>query len=313
MSLLPDACDLIQRLSPPDAGKIRAAIDQLEGADLKTATIEEMLTVIREVSAGFVMVIPEFLPSIPIFRAQIGERPSNIRRMLYPPADLTPLGRANVPGKPVLYCATTRNAAVIEVAPEVGERVTLAAWTTTRMIRLTHVGYHPESFSSLKSERPVAGWAGAAAQHADDEGSQLLARFMSGVFTQRVAEGEEAIYKLSNAIAQFLCAHETLDGLIYPTVRMSANADCIALRTETADAALKFERTEHVRIDSRTATGYEVSRLDTASALLSDGDIQWRGGVEKWTIPVGGGLEFRTDVFGRTAWDQGGNIVEPDK
>ena len=115
-----------------------------------------------------------------------------------------------------------------------------------------------------------------------DEMNRLISDFLAEVFTRRVPKGSEEMYKLSIAIADYLFKDDTLDGLLYPTVEMRANADNIALKTGYADKNLRFLKVEFARINAVHEFSYDITVLDFATVLAPDGKLVWNAPFGYW-------------------------------
>src|SRR4051794_39561752 len=119
---------ILPTLSPQSVATGIAAVESL---DLATTTIDEIFDVLTPEFIGYQAIAPRIEPGLKLLRARVCPKPSNIRDLLYPPPERTPLGRANREGQPLLYCCTSKEAAFFEVRPKVGQHVVLGRWVTT--------------------------------------------------------------------------------------------------------------------------------------------------------------------------------------
>ena len=296
-----------------DIRAARDAIAAIGALDLTTATIEQVKELLGPVLIGHVVKAPRFVPGLRLFRIRCCERPINIRGLLYPPAANTPLGRANRPGGPVLYCSTAREPPFYEAQPTAGTTVTMARWVTTAPLLANHVGYTASALRKMGSGRTVAGWGDRPVEVPGGEVGQEVAEYLASEFTRRLRRGEHHFYKVTAAVAEALFADDLLDGLLYPAVAMLGKADNFALKTQFADRHLRFLKAEIIRVDAVREFAFDVKVLDTATELAENGDIRWKGRLDRWVLSKQGDmLTFTAENGEWVARDQQGNIVLPE-
>jgi hypothetical protein len=289
------------------------AIALIKALDLRITEIEEIKELLTPVFRGYVVEAPRFEPGIDLFRLQICDRPNNISRMLYPPPAITGIGRANRPGEPVLYCSTARQAPFFESKPTEGQTVVIVHWATTAPLQVNHVGYCSNAFNTLGSNRSNAGWGPRPAAVPGSEANHIISEFLANTFTKIVPNGSEHDYKLSVAIAEKMFADDFFNGLLYPAIAMKANADNFAIKPRFANSQLRFIKAEFARIDAVRDFSYDITVLDTATELSSDGSIQWKGRLDQWVMRnPGEQLTFTAEDGVWVARDGSGNIVEPE-
>jgi RES domain len=286
-----------------------AAMKTIRTLDLQRVTIDEILALLTPIFRGYAVQAPHFEPGITLFRLRICDKPTHIDALLYPPPHLTPLGRVNREGNPVMYCCTSREAPFFESHPTQGQTVAIARWITTAPLFVNHVGYAARTFNSLSSSRQQAGWGPQPASHLNEAVSEFLAE----IFTRIVQDGSEYEYKLSVAIADKLFADEQFDGLLYPTIAMRANASNFALKLRYANMHLQFQRTEYARIEHVRDFAFDITWLDTATDLQADGKICWKGRLDQWVIKEPyGQLNFMAEKGEWVARDKFGQLVQPE-
>jgi hypothetical protein len=178
---------------------------------------------------------------------------------------------------------------------------------------VNQVGYTRRAFEALSSNRLQAGWGQEPAEILTGDGNEEIAEFLAEIFTQPVAQSDEHLYKLTVAVAEKLFAADLLDGLLYPTVAMRANADNFALKPRYADNHLRFLKAEFARIDGVRDFAYDITALDTATTLDDDGTIRWKGRLDIWVLRnQGDQLTFQVENGEWVARDPDGNIVKPE-
>jgi hypothetical protein len=217
---------------------------------------------------------PRFNPGLYLYSGRLAGKPVSISEISYPSAHLASLGLANRSGEPILYCCTAREAVFFELQPKVGDTVALVHWVTTAPLMVNHVGYTRQVFDALGSARRIASWGPEPPAANGDE--QEIMDFLADVFTRIVPPGEEQLYnKLTVAVAEKLFDGDPFDGLLYPSVKMYANADNIALKPRFADEHLRFLKAELVRIEAVREFAYNIQVLDTAPEIAPNGTIEW--------------------------------------
>ena len=295
---------------------VRAAIGAIRGLDLRGSSIEEISELLTPMFRGYKAIAPKFQPGLRLFRTRICDKPLHISELSYPPAPLTPLGRVNRPGSPILYCCTSRSAPFFESRPEIGQTVAIVWWITTAPLHVNHVGYTASVFQTLGSNREQAGWGPEPARVPGEDINVQVAEFLAETFTRAVPKGSEYLYKLSVAIAEKLFLDDMFDGLLYPTVQMRANADNFALKPRYADSHLQFLKAEFARINGIDAVReftFGIDVLDTATELTPEGTIVWKGHGDQWTLQSQGEeLYLKVEDGGWVARDSTGRLVDPD-
>jgi len=282
---------------------------EIRALDLKHTSTEHLLELLAPIFRGYAVEAPRFDPGITLFRSRVCGKPANIKDLWAPPPHVTPLGRVNRAGSPVLYCCTSREVPFFESQPREGETVAIACWITTAPLQVNHVGYSEAAFKTLSSVRQQAGWAPRPANHLNE----AVSNFLAEIFTRIVPVGSEYEYKLSVAAAEKLFADDIFDGLLYPTVAMRANADNFALKLRYANDNLRFQKAEYARIERVRDFAYDITWLDTATELEEDGAIRWKGRLDQWVIrePYGQ-LTFTAQNGEWIARNRDGEIVQSE-
>jgi hypothetical protein len=121
-----------------------------------------------------------------------------------------------------------------------------------------------------------------------DESREIKEAF-STYFMRKVTSDESFRYKLTVAIGEMhlgsIVTHNTqFAGILYPSVRMWANGDNIALLPWFVDKHLAFRKAVHVRIKGRTETSIDIDYLDAAHEFDDAGKLNWLGRIQAWTL-----------------------------
>lgn len=250
-------------------------IAKIQELDLNFTSADEIKELVNTILQGYVTNAHRFQTGIKLYSGRIDIKPINFSEISCPPANLAPLGLANLAGQPILYCCTARDAVFFELQPIVGDTIVVTHWITTAPLLVNHVGYTRRVFDTLESKRQVAGW-GTEPPLPAKAGLEEITNFLADVFTKAVPPDEEPLYhKLTAAVADNLFAGEPFDGLLYPSLKMRANADCFALKPSFANRHLCFQKAEFIRITAIREFGYDFKVLDTAPEVASSGTIEW--------------------------------------
>jgi hypothetical protein len=268
----------------------------------------------------------------PSFNKKLGIRQ---RDLIYPPPQVAKIGRVNREGQPVFYCSMSKEPAFFELPGlQPGDEVILSFWQTTERMFLNNIGYTQYEFEKLGAKRKMPWWSEATGNHSNIEFSMAvpidirdalsngensqLRRTLSEYFMHPVNPDETHHYKLTTAIAELhllnmLGSAYQFSGLLYPSVRMWANGDNIALLPWYVDKHLKFRQAMHIRIDNREDTRISITSIDCAREFSSSGELAWLGRPASWTVQPGTHVRVElaagNDNYGDYAFDKDGNPV----
>ena len=281
--------------------------------DLDTISVDEIKQRLEPLIKGMAVEVPIFDPGTFLYRARKlsnefrktdGVRLSDLT---YPPAHLARLGRSNREGQPVFYASTGKEPIFFELAElATGDELLLSFWQTTEPMMLNNVGYTQYVFEKLGARRPCPRWTATRtdiqatveipesipseiisliAEHKNEKSHLALSEY----FTRVVEQNSLGYYKLTTAIAELHLGtvqnHELqFAGLLYPSVRMWANGDNVALLPSFADKHVAFRKVVHIRIDSRTASSFNITSLDSAREVDESGALRWLGRLPNWTV-----------------------------
>jgi len=154
---------------------------------------------------------------------------TDISQLLAPPAHLCNFGRCNVPGKRVLYCATTPALAYWETKPRNGDVITLSYFE-----RKPSAHINCAVISAEKTANP-------SINHALQEVYYLLEEFFVDAFSLEVDRTRPRDYVFSALLSsEFLFypvpSDKNIEAIIYPSVQKKKFGDNFAIR---ADLILK--------------------------------------------------------------------------
>jgi hypothetical protein len=282
-------------------------------ADLERLKIDEIKDRLAPLIKGMRVASPIFSPGVFLYRARKISSTFNkitgikYSDLIYPPKRETRLGRLNRDGDPVFYCSLHKPSIFFEL-PELsnGNEIILTFWKTTDQMIVNNIGYTQQVFERLGAKRPIPQWFTAAHDSASgtvvlpsispgeiaavlpqDENGELR-RIFSECFMCSVGDMESHKYKLTTALGELhlgtLNEVDRFAGVLYPSVRMWANGDNLALLPWFVDRHLQFRKALHIRIDRRNESEFSFSYLDAASEFDENGNLRWLGTVPSWTL-----------------------------
>jgi hypothetical protein len=242
----------------------------------------------------------------PDFTKQAGIRRSGL---IYPPKHLVKLGRLNRSEQPVFYCSILKESVLFEVQGlQAGDEIILTFWKTTERMVVNNIGYTEYVFQQLSAKRALPQWnllfpprrdraVVAQPRVPDDVVATVLSKdksrevyeAFSRYFMSAVGPLETDKYKMTAAIGELhlgeiLNEKTRFAGVLYPSARMWANGDNLALLPWYVDTCLEFRKAVHIRIDGRTDATFSITCLDTAKELDSDGKLVWLGRLPQWVL-----------------------------
>jgi hypothetical protein len=295
----------------------QAILDDIE-ANLFDLDIDEIKRRLEPLMIGYAIESPILDSGTFLYRAR--KCGPNFRKgggitrkdLIYPPNDQTRLGRLNRPGQPIFYSSAHKESVFFEL-PDLkpGDELILTFWKTSEPMFVNNIGYTDQVFSQLGAKRPVPTWRREPALPTADGGTQTvellgippkiredilssdncraIKEAFSSYFMRKVSEDETYLYKLTVALGELhlgtIVTHDTqFAGVLYPSTRMWANGDNLALLPWFVDAHLEFRKAVHVRIKSKTETTFDIDYLDAAHEFEPSGKLNWLGRIRKWTL-----------------------------
>jgi hypothetical protein len=237
---------------------------------LRELQIDEIYATINSLLIGSVISAPILPSGTVLFRGRLFTNTFNktreiiVRDLSYPPTSRTKLGRANRQNQPFFYCSSSQEIIYYEIPGLVtGDELVLSYWPITDPILVCNIGYTQFVFDRLGAKRPLPVWTGdskrrtleipdeqsvrqAEAHFLPHDENGRLQEALGNAFMSDVGENEKYKYKLTVAISEAYLLKEIENqsqqfcGVLYPTVRMAANGDNLALKPECVDAHLEF-------------------------------------------------------------------------
>lgn len=255
-----------------------SALNTLAVSDLSAHSADDLVSQIGPLTKGIQLTVPRFAPGVMLFRGRLGRVCGCVGDLSYPPASIVGLGRANRERSPVFYATTFRTVVFFEVPNQAGDHILVSRWRTVDHLLVNHLGYTTTVFDELRSRRTQPSWNGEKDPLQGHNPSRKALEMLGKLF----ASTDPNLYKLTAALAEFFM-RPPLNGLIYPTIAMSANADNFALKPEWVDTGLEFIGVEVVRVDNVRGMERDVTVVDYATAR-SDGTLDWKGRGPNWQL-----------------------------
>ena len=197
---------------------------------------------------------------------------THVNELKYPPKEITPKGRLNREGSPILYAAFSPAAALVEVSAKVGQIVAIAV--------IEELPGHADRVQFFPVGIPPSGLYATPTR---DKNEELVHSYLNNEITKRVDKGSEHLYNSTIAIADdflgrpVLRPREGIDlasGLIYPSVQAGCPSDensyNVAMRPEVFDAHYHIVEVQAYHCLSLN----EIHPINRAT-VNPDGSLQW--------------------------------------
>jgi hypothetical protein len=288
-------------------------------AGLDTLEIDEIKKLLEPSLVGYQIKSPIFDPGAflyrgrritPTFNKQIGIARKDL---IYPPANVAPAGRLNRVGQSIFYASMHKQSVFFEL-PDLkdGDEIIVSFWKTTERMVVNNIGYTEFAFSQLGAKRTVPTWdspslstdtmvslPSASQQQVESllkqDTNAATKEAFGKYFMRQISMEESRLYKLTTAIGEMhlgnIQGHNDLQqfaGILYPSVRMWANGDNVALLPWFVDHHLEFRKAVHVRIKSHRGTNIDIDYLDAAHEFSDNGKLNWLGRIQNWTLNKSG-------------------------
>lgn len=228
----------------------------------------------------------------PLYRAvRWPQKPTKVNQLGCPPQELVDLGRANAAGSPVFYASAGCHSTIMELAPNLNDRLAISKWRTKSNLTLICAGYTAGAFKGGDGFNRIESLPWVKQRAADPQskkpGNQLIHEFISHEFTKKVQRSETWNYKISAAFSQLLLNARSFGvdgaptiesvGIAYPSSPNEGNADNVALKGEIAAEYLELVHVQYIEISQKSdGPQYSMIGLDFADSLSADGTIEWQ-------------------------------------
>jgi hypothetical protein len=275
----------------PSVRYIKKKIAQLKHCDLKTTSVEELVSLLLKLLTHY-PISTRALEASPVYRARLlpsGTEPFKTKQELwYPPANIVKkLGRLNDIETSIFYCGNNKHTILEEMRPQIGEQFVFIEcllkdpkqlpMVVELGIREAMEDYHakykalPERwFRTLEAERGTT----------PNEIDQLIREFIAKEFRQRISQEDSYRYKMPIAIAELLLQPPEVDGIFYPSMELTSSAQNLALKPNSVDRLYNLNQCELVTVKDieklpNNAFRYAVWHSHASKQISGEGDIEW--------------------------------------
>ncbi len=305
----------MKNVTPLPMEQVESIIHDLDEIDLSRTSIDNLKAQIFLLLTGFTIRTPRFRAGLELFRGIVySHKPVVLTELSYPPQKFANPNRGNRAGSPMFYGASGEAVPFFEINAECGDLLVVSRWRTTKELLVNHIGYTPETFTKLNSNRTNPDWGENNLKMNHPEPTRLITEWLADKFSGVIGgKLNEDKYNLTIAIAEQHMHADFIQGMVYPTVQMNGNADNIIIKPDFIDSGgLELLDVYHIEVKSKEGLQYQINRLDWANSISKDGTIEWKGRLPQWVVEKQQDeLQF-TVVNGKyVVRDKNGNIVEP--
>lgn len=306
----------MNNITPPTLNEIEQRISEIDNVDLKESNIVQLNKLLSLLFRGYKLRAPRFNEGLELYRGiPYSQKPEKLNDLSYPPSEYAKINRASREGEQIFYCSNIENVPFFELNLEVGERLIVSKWKTTRKLLVNNVGYVNENFERLKSGRKNGNWwdnMKPIAKKNELDQNFIIRDYLASRFSRPIPKFNFDYYKLTIAIAEHHFSSEMFDGLIYPTIQMRGNADNFAIKKSFVDSGgLEFLEVYFIEITEILDFEYNIKRLDWANSISANGKINWKGRIPHWSLGSGQQLKVVEKDGKWIATDKDGNLIEP--
>lgn len=226
---------------------------------LKNVTILSSL-IYRQKIDGFQRVtVNDWIPDV-------NGRVEYIKHLKYPPKEyIKKYGRANLIGQSVLYATFDYITALSEMRPDIGNTITVSFWKLKSDYALSVTPIYKNTTKDGVVHNELSLRANVMSkqmlkQYDENVRMQIdiIVKFIADAFSKDVEDGNHFDYYLSAYYANKLFyefENETIDAILYPSVRQSLTLSNIALKPEIFDKYYELDKVEESVILSKPSIG----------------------------------------------------------
>lgn len=217
---------------------------------------------------------------------QPGKNFSHVSELSYPPINVTPMERANLPGHPLFYACSfpseiNENAPIPRVIAleetssfmrdktKSGiERATVSRWSVNKqieLIALPYTGTYERACPDLLQIRK--GWIEAINKGVVPQDALDLVHYMAEEISKDFTRKEQ-YFKIANFVYYLLNTNKKTkdaDGIIYPSVPAQGAGFNVAIKPEVVDSRIEFS---NASICHLLKNGMQMSVIPTSDAVV---------------------------------------------
>lgn len=297
----------------PSLKELEDRITEIENLNSINLSIDDYKSKLKLLFIGYTINSINLNPGFLIYRGIKYERkPALLSHLSYPPINTCKMGRANRHGVPVFYGATDKNVPFYELDAKPGERMVISEWTIQKDFIFNNVGYTEAVFKGLNSARAIPSFS----PYNNSRENVLVQNFLAKTFSQKISDNNNYLYKITNAIAEKHYSEGGISdalmfkGLVYPTIRMNANADNFAITQLAIDKGfLKFEKVEYIEILKGVNDSFSYKILDVAFNICNK-EIQWKNLCKNWIVDSSDEIYLVEEGNEILAYDSLGEVIK---
>lgn len=245
-------------ISTAPLDELKEELEELERGSFVALSDDDLRDEIKQIHEGISIQAPIVPAEKLIFRAvKVTQRPTDKGRISYPPPEaVRTLGRCNRAGEVMFYGALNQFVSCIqELSWQPGDLFAISAWLTTAPMLFNHLGFGPETLKKFNASRDLPYFSNPA--NLPDRNS-MIRQWQARVFTQRVPEGQEHLYRLAVALKEAALwpinqpvrnGVEMISGIIYPSVATSALGDNVAILPPEVDRKMALLEVNFLTVD----------------------------------------------------------------
>lgn len=297
-----------------DSRTIRQCICAIEKCDFTITASAELDAVVWRLIAGYKVSAPKLTQPIDLYRARICDKPMYIKELGPPPTScIGKYGRANEPGESVFYCSTSRRAPFFELQCKPGDHIAMSLWRNNSELVLNHIGFTEELKERLGSNRNLNEiYKFVVDTNNFGNLNEMVHEYLGFIFAKPLGDDIRSDYfKFTSAIARVMMQGEVINGLMYPTIQMTGNADNIVLKHDYYNEHIEFVNAEYIRIDSQKGMKYGITILDSATQIGESGELRWSGRPLHWELTPKQVVQMKVHDGRWIAENLNGNRVDP--
>jgi hypothetical protein len=237
---------------------LKEELEELERGSFVSLNDGDLRDKVKRIHEGVSVQAPIIPAEKLIFRAvKVTQRPISKSRISYPPPEAArTLGRCNRADEVMFYGSLNQFVSCIqELSWQPGDLFAISAWLTTAPMLFNHLGFSPETLTRFNASRELPYFSNPA--NGSDR-NWMIRQWQARVFTQRVPNGQEYLYRLAIALKEAALwpinqpvqkGLEMISGIIYPSVAASALGDNVAILPSEVDNKMELLEVNFLTVD----------------------------------------------------------------
>lgn len=217
-------------------------------------------------------------------------KPNRFSDIIYPPKDKARINRANYDGEQIFYCTTKKKAVLYELDVQIGDTLVLSSWILNAPVLLNTVGFTETNLIRLGADDRTPFFKSEGIPE-----NAIIVQFIQEYLGKKFCQfyHNTKSYILTIPIAKFLLGevsgnslinYSEFEGLVYPTIRYSANAHNLALKPLVIEQSKIFlDRVEFIEIMNIYDNKYEYRIVDI-SDKQNQGALIWKELNNSWLL-----------------------------